>query len=99
MKPKLKPPGTKRLKLKHDVLLSTFAFKFNLRRYTLYQQLLAWMVHGLLAGAYTRPLLSSTLALEGLITQEPRRLTHSLSRANTLQGLTLVHFSAQPEPF
>ena len=34
IKPKLKPPGTKRLKLKCDVLLSTSAFKFNLRRYT-----------------------------------------------------------------
>ena len=33
MKPKLKPPGTKRLKLNCDVLLSTSAFKFNLRRY------------------------------------------------------------------
>ena len=34
MKPKLKPPGTKRLRLKCDILLSTSAFKFNLRRYT-----------------------------------------------------------------
>jgi len=33
MKPKLKAPGTKRLKLKCDILLSTSAFKFNLRRY------------------------------------------------------------------
>jgi hypothetical protein len=35
MKPELKPPGTKHLKLKCDALLSTFAFKFNLRRYSL----------------------------------------------------------------
>jgi len=34
IKPKLKPPGTKRLKLAYDGLLSNFAFKFNLRRYT-----------------------------------------------------------------
>jgi len=34
IKPKLKPPGTKRLTLKCDILLSTTAFKFNLRRYT-----------------------------------------------------------------
>jgi hypothetical protein len=34
MKPKLKPPGTKRLKLNCDILLSTSAFKFNLRRYS-----------------------------------------------------------------
>jgi hypothetical protein len=33
-KPMLKPPGTKHLKLKRDELLSTFAFKFNLRRFT-----------------------------------------------------------------
>ena len=32
VKPMLKPPGTKRLKLKCDVLLSSFAFKINLRR-------------------------------------------------------------------
>jgi hypothetical protein len=30
----LKPPGTKRLKLKYDELLSKFAHKFDLRRYT-----------------------------------------------------------------
>ena len=29
----LKVPGTKRSKLEYDVLLSTSAFKFNLRRY------------------------------------------------------------------
>jgi len=33
IKPKLKPPGTKRLNLKCDALLSTSAFKFNLRRF------------------------------------------------------------------
>jgi len=34
MKPKLKPPGTKRLKLHRDILLSISALKINLRRYT-----------------------------------------------------------------
>jgi len=29
----VKPPGTERLKLKCEILLSTYAFKFNLRRY------------------------------------------------------------------
>ena len=33
IKPKLKPPETKCLKLKCDGLHSTFAFKFNLRRF------------------------------------------------------------------
>ena len=31
--PKLKPPGTKHLKVKCNTLLSTFAFKFDSRRY------------------------------------------------------------------
>ena len=34
IKPKLKPPGTKRLKPKYDELHSSFAFKSNLRRYS-----------------------------------------------------------------
>ena len=33
MKPTLKPPGTKHLKLKNNDPPSDFAFKFNLRRY------------------------------------------------------------------
>jgi hypothetical protein len=33
IKPKLKPPRNKRLKLICDILLSTSAFKFKLRRY------------------------------------------------------------------
>jgi hypothetical protein len=33
MKPLSKPPGTKRLKLKYGRLLSTYPFRFNLRRY------------------------------------------------------------------
>jgi hypothetical protein len=32
--PTLKAPGTKRLRLEYDGLLSNFGFKFNLRRYT-----------------------------------------------------------------
>ena len=35
IKPMLKPPGTKLLILKCDVLVSTSAFTFKLRRYTL----------------------------------------------------------------
>ena len=34
IKPTLKAPGIKRLKLKHDKPLSNVAFKFNLHRYT-----------------------------------------------------------------
>jgi len=75
MKPKLKPPGAKRLKLKCDVLLSTSAFKCNLRRYNVvgvnhaatgnahYSNVAVFAPSrnlGLVAGAYTRPLFSST---------------------------------------
>jgi len=56
VKPTLKPPGTKRLKLKCDTVLSTFGFKFNLRRYI--KELFA-LLH-FLAGAHTRPHFSST---------------------------------------
>ena len=35
MKPTSKPPGSKRFKLEDEKLLSTFAYNFNLRRYTL----------------------------------------------------------------
>jgi len=34
IKPMLKPPGTKHLILRCDILLSNFAFKFDLRRYS-----------------------------------------------------------------
>jgi len=34
VQPKLKPPGTNLLKLKCDIMLSTSAFKFNVRRYS-----------------------------------------------------------------
>ena len=42
MKPKLKLPGTKRLKLKCDEQLSKFAFKFKLRRYIKVPRRPAW---------------------------------------------------------
>ena len=42
MKPTLKAPGYERLTLKCDDLLSSFAFKFNLRRYTRAPSRRAW---------------------------------------------------------
>jgi hypothetical protein len=65
IKPKLKPPGTKRLKLSWDILLSTSAFNFNLRRFTMGNPNLYNMVRttiqkdGWQVGAYTRPLFGS----------------------------------------
>jgi hypothetical protein len=41
MKPKLKPPETKRLKLEYDGLLSNFGFKFSLRRYSVGEEIAA----------------------------------------------------------
>jgi len=46
IKPTLKAPGTERLKPTYDRLLSNFAFKLNLRRYTL--ALVPHMPHGML---------------------------------------------------
>jgi hypothetical protein len=61
MKPKLKPPGTERLKPEHEKLVSNFASNFNLRRYTEAAFHDGDMPDGLSpAGAYTRPLFSST---------------------------------------
>ena len=63
IKPKLKPPRTERLKLMCDVLLSTFAFKFNLRRCNMVLRLSYTYKHAgraMLAGAYTRSLFRST---------------------------------------
>ena len=51
MNPTLKAPGTKRLKLKNDELLSNFGFKFNLRRYIMAGEVPQW------AGPTTRSLL------------------------------------------
>jgi len=46
IKPMLKAPGTKRLKLKSDELLSKFTFKFNLRHYTLDESLFVDLLTG-----------------------------------------------------
>ena len=76
IKPTLKAPGTKRLKLHTDEPLSNLAFKCNLRRYIVGDDgtvmltlsdgsVLAASAGGAVAyapaaGAYTRPLLTST---------------------------------------
>ena len=39
IKPTLEAPGTKRLRLKSDEVVSNFAFKFNLRPYTKLREL------------------------------------------------------------
>ena len=59
IKPTLKAPGTKRLNLKYDELLSDVAFKFKLRRYRKGDADLM-IAGGCEVGAYTRPLFNST---------------------------------------
>jgi len=60
----LKAPGTKRLKLQHGDVLSSFAFNSNLRRYIegrrLHQAVSSVQQRWVEVGAYTRPLFSST---------------------------------------
>ena len=59
--PTLNAPDIKRLKPKYDTLLSTFAFKSNLRRYMLVPPaLFNNLTAEYLAGDYTRPLFSAT---------------------------------------
>ena len=64
IKPMLKPPGTKHLKLEYDELLSSFAFKFNLHRFTKNNASYSYDhvcdEEQSQAGAYTRSLQSST---------------------------------------
>jgi len=93
MKSKLKAPGTKRLKLNHDIMLSSFAFKFNLRLYTL--------------AVPCRK--SSPLSVTSSHSNRRfhRRLLFVLLASSSSDSPTgenqgpppLVHFSAQPEPF
>ena len=56
IKPTLKAPGTKLLKLKYDDPLSNIAFKFKLRRYNQYLHMLNMLLFFFVysAGAYTR---------------------------------------------
>jgi len=59
IKPTLKPPVSKSLKLKSDALLSNVAFNFNLRRYSKGAAVAA-AAGGSAAGAYTRSRFSPT---------------------------------------
>jgi len=68
MKPMFKPPGTKRLKLFSDEPPSNFAFRIHVRLYNEEKPPKSVCLQDLSrvreeAGAYTRPLLSSTLAV------------------------------------
>jgi hypothetical protein len=115
IKPTLKAPVSKSLKLKHDELLSNFAFKFNLRRYTPVFVMLFVMVgvaaylHYLL-NKKARPLLHKFYP--DLVELYPvDGSEHSPGDVKAImkklaefplyrrQGLTLVQISAQLKPF
>jgi hypothetical protein len=78
IKPTLKAPGTERLKLKYEELLSNFGLKFNSRRY-----ISALYSDEVEAGAYTRPFLSSTWAVSDTkyTLKYPTPPTHPLNDA------------------
>jgi hypothetical protein len=119
IKPKLKAPGTGRLKLKNDKVLSNFAFKFNMRRYTSR----CCSAGGnpptsTRSNSRRRTALSFPWCSERLARCSLRRRVRVLARPEGAgetgirrslqaaaagvvcwQGLALVHFSAQPEPF
>ena len=79
MKLKLKPPGTQRLKLKCGKLLSTSAFKLNLRRYSTELGLSVvdntLLVHACDSGV--------VLVLDILLTSEAEAHTRLLSSSTT----------------
>jgi hypothetical protein len=60
IKPTLKAPGTKLLELQYDERLSSFAFNLNLRHYKKGAADTDMHSRHYWAGAYTRPLFSST---------------------------------------
>ena len=83
LKPKLKPPGTELLKLKYDEPPSNFAFKLYLRRY----------IMAYFAGVMCAISRGEDDRARRYFVKEFRR------RREQRQGLTLVHCSAQREPF
>jgi len=101
MKPVLKAPGSIVLKHRNDGRLSKFAFKFNLRRYTMhgmFQQGCGFQPAARGLGYlecydYARHVLE-----DGSFQPGARVLGYVERYEYARQGLTLVHFSAQLEP-
>jgi len=68
--PMLKPPGTKVLKLKCDTLVSTSAFKFNLRRYMMGRSLTNSLYNLEVKGTFSEALKQLGYNLENLVSKE-----------------------------
>jgi hypothetical protein len=71
MRPTLKPPGCKRLKLNCNIPLSNFAFKFNLRRYNLAAVAGPGRARALLPAGYKAPWSSTTVGVTATATIRP----------------------------
>ena len=88
MKPSLKAPGSMLLILRYDGPVSNFAFKFILHRYTEAVAALRDMLRFVVIETASGYIL-------GLVNYAP---PVQMSMCDW-QGLTPVHFSAQPKPF
>jgi hypothetical protein len=96
MKHTLKAPGSKRLKLGCEKLLSNFGFHFNLRRYSMAQDRVKNATKRVNPGNDK----ARTSMFESMLwTNASGTLVALLLAAATGQGLTLVHFSAQCKRF
>jgi hypothetical protein len=93
MKPVLKPPGTKYLKLKRDVLLSNFAFTSNLRHYTMAVR--PSTSTGISSGAAsTSAAAAAATAEEAELEQRLQRFVFSRDAAQLAGADTRSHFSS-----
>jgi len=98
IKTKLKPPGTKLLKLNCDLLLSTFAFKLNLCRYTMAYEVAASAAAGRAAAAAARNAARTQVVSVSASAEHLRVSLDSLDGIGG-RGLHSSIFSAPPEPF
>jgi len=102
MKPTLKAPESKRLKLKYDKVLSTFAFKFNLRCYTTAETVLRRLRDDRDNVDNTTKAAAAAAAAHARALVDVGRSLAAAARGALVQhlgqGLTLVHFSPQFEP-
>jgi len=84
IKPMLNLPGTEHLKLKRDVLLSSFAFKFTLRRYTEAQQAALRAAAAAAAAKHARQL-SETKGWAKETVTKPRHPPHVIPPSTSIE--------------
>ena len=102
IKPNLKAPGNKRLKLIYHGPLSNFAFNFNLRRYTAEGRgppPAAALGGRAAAAGRAAGGGGGRLEMDIEISDDSDDEVGGNTRQGSVKGLTLVHFSAQREHF